>query len=102
MSSTVSSLIYQAQKLSKVQPILPHSSYQSFFGRIQNLEVIMGIFAYDFETTSIITPDRLFKAYAVDGDNLMPKVAPLAVESSKIIEGNGGPGTIKMITFSKV
>ncbi|KAK4586576.1 hypothetical protein RGQ29_023646 [Quercus rubra] len=61
----------------------------------------MGIFAYDFETTSVITPDRLFKAYAIDGDNLMPKVAPLAVESSKIIEGNGGPGTIKMITFSK-
>jgi len=34
----------------------------------------MGIFAYDFETTSVITPDRLFKAYAIDGDNLMPKV----------------------------
>ncbi|XP_075654735.1 major allergen Pru ar 1-like [Castanea sativa] len=61
----------------------------------------MGVFTYEFETTTIIPPARLFKAFALDGDNLIPNVAPLAIESSEIIEGNGGPGTIKMINLGQ-
>ncbi|GLT69590.1 hypothetical protein SLA2020_417300 [Shorea laevis] len=61
----------------------------------------MGVFNYETETTSVIPAARLFKAFILDGDNLFPKVAPQAISSVENIEGNGGPGTIKKITFLK-
>ncbi|XP_062150339.1 major pollen allergen Aln g 1 [Alnus glutinosa] len=59
----------------------------------------MGVFNYEAETPSVIPAARLFKAFILDGDKLLPKVAPEAVSSVENIEGNGGPGTIKKITF---
>ena len=61
----------------------------------------MGVFTYETETTSAIPPAKLFKAFVLDADNLIPKVAPHAIKSAEIIEGNGGPGTIKKITFGE-
>ncbi|KAL5542659.1 hypothetical protein UlMin_010369 [Ulmus minor] len=61
----------------------------------------MGVFIYESEFTSTIPPARLFKAFVLDADNLIPKIAPQAIKSAEIIEGNGGPGTIKKITFGE-
>ncbi|KAL5554204.1 hypothetical protein UlMin_041605 [Ulmus minor] len=61
----------------------------------------MGVFTYESEFTSTIPPARLFKAFVLDADNLIPKIAPQAIKSAEIIEGNGGPGTIKKITFGE-
>ncbi|XP_050239865.1 major allergen Pru ar 1-like isoform X4 [Quercus robur] len=61
----------------------------------------MGVFTYEAETTTGISPARLFKAFILDADNLIPKIAPQAIKSAEIIEGNGGPGTIKKITFGE-
>uniref|UniRef100_A0A2N9HAW1 Bet v I/Major latex protein domain-containing protein n=1 Tax=Fagus sylvatica TaxID=28930 RepID=A0A2N9HAW1_FAGSY len=43
----------------------------------------MGVFTYEAETTTVITPARLFKAFVLDADNLIPKVAPQAIKSSQ-------------------
>ena len=59
----------------------------------------MGVFTYESETTTVITSARLFKAFVLDADNLIPKILPHAIKSAEILEGNGGPGTIKKITF---
>ncbi|KAL5542657.1 hypothetical protein UlMin_010367 [Ulmus minor] len=61
----------------------------------------MGVFTYESQFTSTIPPARLFKAFVLDADNLIPKIAPQAIKSAKIIEGKGGPGTIKKITFGE-
>ncbi|KAG6664224.1 major allergen Pru ar 1-like [Carya illinoinensis] len=61
----------------------------------------MGVFTYETEYTSVIPPAKLFKAFILDSDNLIPKVVPQAIKTSEIIEGNGGPGTIKKITFGE-
>ncbi|XP_062176065.1 major pollen allergen Bet v 1-M/N-like [Alnus glutinosa] len=61
----------------------------------------MGVFKYEDEATSVIPPARLFKSFVLDADNLIPKVAPENVSSAENIEGNGGPGTIKKITFTE-
>ncbi|KAL4643052.1 hypothetical protein ACB092_02G064900 [Castanea dentata] len=61
----------------------------------------MGVFTYESENTSVIPPARLFKAFVLDSDNLVPKVVPQAIKSTEIIEGNGGPGTIRKITFGE-
>nr|WEA77231.1 Cor a 1.03-like variant-1 [Corylus avellana] len=61
----------------------------------------MGVFTYETETTSVIPPARLFKSFVLDSDNLIPEVAPKAIKSIEIIEGNGGPGTIKKICFDE-
>ncbi|GMY27833.1 major allergen Pru ar 1-like [Fagus crenata] len=59
----------------------------------------MGVFTYESEVTSPIPPARLYKAFILDADNLIPKILPHAIKSAEILEGNGGPGTIKKITF---
>ncbi|PON61986.1 Bet v I type allergen [Trema orientale] len=61
----------------------------------------MGVFTYETETISSIPPSRLFKAFILDADNLIPKVVPQAIKSTEILEGNGGPGTIKKINFGE-
>ena len=61
----------------------------------------MGVCTYETEITSCIPPHRLFKAFVLDGDNLIPKIAPQAIKQVDILEGDGGPGTIKKITFAE-
>ncbi|XP_050239867.1 major allergen Pru ar 1-like isoform X6 [Quercus robur] len=61
----------------------------------------MGVFTYEAETTTVIPSARLFKAFVLDADNLIPKIAPQAIKSAEIIEGNGGPGTIKKVNFGE-
>ncbi|KAL6343754.1 hypothetical protein AAG906_027524 [Vitis piasezkii] len=53
------------------------------------------------EVTSSIPPAKMFKAFVLDVDNLIPKVLPQAIKCVEIIEGDGGPGTIKKITFGE-
>ncbi|XP_009346220.1 major allergen Pru ar 1 [Pyrus x bretschneideri] len=61
----------------------------------------MGVFTYETEFISVIPAPRLFKAFILDGDNLIPKIAPQAIKSTEIIEGDGGVGTIKKVTFGE-
>ena len=61
----------------------------------------MGVFIYESETVSAIPPARLFKALVLDADNLIPKIAPQAIKSVDILEGNGGPGTVKKSSFGE-
>ena len=58
----------------------------------------MGVFTFEDETTSIVAPAKLYKALVKDADNLIPKAIE-AIQSVEIVEGNGGPGTIKKLTF---
>ena len=37
-----------------------------------------------------ISPARLFKAFILDVDNLIPKIAPQAIKSAEIIKGEEG------------
>ncbi|KAL5182584.1 Stress-induced protein SAM22 [Glycine soja] len=50
------------------------------------------------ETTSPVAPATLYKALVTDADNVIPKAVE-AFRSVENLEGNGGPGTIKKITF---
>ena len=61
----------------------------------------MGVFIYESETVSAVPPARLFKALVLDADNLIPKIAPQAIKSVDILEGNGGPGTVKKSSFGE-
>ncbi|CAL2226837.1 unnamed protein product [Prunus armeniaca] len=61
----------------------------------------MGVFTYETEFTSVIPPPRLFKAFVLDADNLIPKIAPQAIKNSEIVQGDGGVGTIKKITLGE-
>lgn len=59
----------------------------------------MGVLTHDF--SSSVAPERLFKALVLDGDNLIPQLAPNAVKSVEILEGDGGVGTTKKVTYFK-
>ncbi|CAI9098670.1 OLC1v1035355C1 [Oldenlandia corymbosa var. corymbosa] len=61
----------------------------------------MVVITYDHEVTSSISPARLFNAFIVNGDELIPKVLPQAVKSVEILQGDGGAGTIKVTTFGE-
>lgn len=60
----------------------------------------MGVLTYESEYTSTISAPRLFKAFVLDGDNLIPKIAPQAIKQTDILEGDGGVGTVKKIHFA--
>ncbi|RDX67191.1 hypothetical protein CR513_53962, partial [Mucuna pruriens] len=57
----------------------------------------MGVFTFEDEHISTVAPAKLYKAFAKDSDTIIPKVVE-AIQSIEIIEGNGGPGTIKKLT----
>ena len=66
------------------------------------LEIItMGVFTYETEYASVIPPARLYNALVLDADNLIPKIAPQAIKTAEILEGDGGVGTIKKISFGE-
>ncbi|XAR49659.1 hypothetical protein NMG60_11032925 [Bertholletia excelsa] len=53
------------------------------------------------EITTSIPPPKLFKAFVLDADTLIPKIMPNAIKSVEILQGDGGPGTIKLTTFGE-
>ncbi|KAK2990294.1 hypothetical protein RJ640_014746 [Escallonia rubra] len=56
---------------------------------------------YDMEVPSSIPAAKVFKAFVLDADNLIPKILPSAIKSVEIIEGDGGVGSVKLITFGE-
>ncbi|KAK3189029.1 hypothetical protein Dsin_028590 [Dipteronia sinensis] len=52
------------------------------------------------EYKSPIAIERLWRAMVVDAHNLMPKILPQIISSIEILEGDGGVGTIKKLTFT--
>ncbi|KAH7844960.1 hypothetical protein Vadar_033712 [Vaccinium darrowii] len=61
----------------------------------------MGAITYDMEVSSSIPPSRMFKAFVLEADILIPKILPQAIKSVEILKGDGGAGTIKLITFGE-
>ncbi|KAK4477835.1 hypothetical protein RD792_017098 [Penstemon davidsonii] len=61
----------------------------------------MGVITYEHEITSSIPPKKIFKAFVLDADNLIPKILPQAIKSVQILEGDGGVGTLKLVTFGE-
>ncbi|KAJ6885577.1 hypothetical protein NC651_026263 [Populus alba x Populus x berolinensis] len=69
--------------------------------KITFAEVTMGVITLENEFAVAVAPAKLFKAYCLEIDTLLPKILPEHIKSSEIIEGNGGPGTIRKITFAE-
>lgn len=86
----------QLHRYHSVFPDHPPSQFQQL-----DSDPIMGVVTYDSEITSSIPPAKMFKAAVLDADNLIPKVLPQAIKSVEVLEGDGGPGTIKLITFGE-
>ncbi|PSR92546.1 Major allergen Pru ar like [Actinidia chinensis var. chinensis] len=61
----------------------------------------MAAIIYDMEIPSSIPADKMFKAFVLDGDTILPKVLPHAITSVQTLEGDGGVGTIKLTTFGE-
>ncbi|KDP44348.1 hypothetical protein JCGZ_19215 [Jatropha curcas] len=50
------------------------------------------------EVVTAISPEKMFKVFVLEDSVIIPKIIPV-IKSIEIIEGNGGPGTIKKTTF---
>lgn len=61
----------------------------------------MGVVTFTEEFTSPVPAKTLFTALILDSDNLIPKLLPQAIKSIETIEGDGGPGSIKKMTFAE-
>lgn len=61
----------------------------------------MGVTIYEHEIHSSIPPAKMYKAFVLDADNLIPKVLPQAIKSVEIVHGDGGPGTVKKVHFGE-
>ncbi|KAF2313864.1 hypothetical protein GH714_018397 [Hevea brasiliensis] len=61
----------------------------------------MAVVTFTDEFTSSVAAKKLFTALILDADNLIPKLMPQAFKSIETIQGNGGPGSIKKMTFAE-
>ncbi|KDP27480.1 hypothetical protein JCGZ_20016 [Jatropha curcas] len=61
----------------------------------------MDVVTYEMEVAATIPPTRIFKSFVLEGNTILPKVLPQAINSVDVLEGNGGPGTIKQINFGE-
>lgn len=61
----------------------------------------MGVITVTDEYTSPIPPSRIFKSLILDADNLVPKLLPQIIKNIEIVQGEGGPGTIKQMNFAE-
>ncbi|GFZ13952.1 hypothetical protein Acr_24g0001420 [Actinidia rufa] len=61
----------------------------------------MGAITYDMEIPSSISAEKMFKAFVLDGDTIIPKALPHAITCVQTLEGDGGVGTIKLTTFGE-
>ncbi|KAL3329189.1 hypothetical protein AABB24_036337 [Solanum stoloniferum] len=59
----------------------------------------MGVNTFTHESTTTISPTRLFKGLVLDFDSLVPKLLSHDVKSIEIVEGDGGAGSIKQMNF---
>ncbi|KAJ0093713.1 hypothetical protein Patl1_24956 [Pistacia atlantica] len=50
----------------------------------------MGVFNYEMEVVTKIPPTKMFKAFVIDGDSLIPKIVPQAIKNVEVVEGDGG------------
>ncbi|EPS57779.1 hypothetical protein M569_17038, partial [Genlisea aurea] len=53
---------------------------------------------FEVEIVSSIPPKRLFKAFILDGDRLLPKLLSQFIKSIETVEGDGKAGSVKLIT----
>ncbi|KAL4583635.1 hypothetical protein LXL04_008216 [Taraxacum kok-saghyz] len=71
--------------------LLPYSVFQIY--------LIMTVLNIEFEVTSSLPAPKIFKLFS-EFDTIAPKVEPETYKSIDIIQGNGGVGTIKSITYT--
>ncbi|XP_044484697.1 major allergen Pru ar 1-like [Mangifera indica] len=60
----------------------------------------MGVLNINTEITLTVAPSRMFKAMILDSHNVLPKLVPQSFKNIKLIEGDGGVGSIKLINFA--
>ncbi|WOH13030.1 hypothetical protein DCAR_0832539 [Daucus carota subsp. sativus] len=58
----------------------------------------MGAQSHVLEISSSVSAEKIFQAIVLDVDTVIPKAAPGAYKSVDV-KGDGGPGTIRIITL---
>lgn len=59
----------------------------------------MGVIVDEQALTCSIPHARIFKAFIVDSNNLIPKILPTVFKSIEYTSGNGEPGSIKVLSY---
>ncbi|EEF43033.1 major allergen Pru ar 1 [Ricinus communis] len=60
----------------------------------------MGLVSCEIEIDTSLPAAKMFQAVVLEGNTLVPKILPQAIQNVEVLEGDGGPGTIKQINFS--
>lgn len=76
--------------------LLPFIIFQTFL-----IKIIMGVITFESNDTYAVPPARMFKALVLESDQLFPKIFPDAIKNIDVVEGDGGAGSIKKITFAE-
>ncbi|KEH32321.1 Nodulin-13 [Medicago truncatula] len=59
----------------------------------------MGVITSESEYVSSLSAEKLYRGIVEDGNIIYPKALPRFIEKAETLEGDGGPGTIKKLTF---
>ncbi|KAI4303180.1 hypothetical protein MLD38_038842 [Melastoma candidum] len=61
----------------------------------------MSSITFTEEFSSPVPAARVFNALILHGDELIPKLMPQAIKDVQLLEGDGGPGSIKQMNFAE-
>lgn len=61
----------------------------------------MGVLTKELQIPSPVLPAKMFQAFVLEAEELFPKILPQAFKSLQVLEGDGGPGSIKKITIGE-
>lgn len=61
----------------------------------------MGVQKTEVEATSTVPAEKLFNGLLLEIDTILPKAFPQAIKSTEILEGDGGVGTVKLVTLGE-
>ncbi|XP_031264471.1 major allergen Pru av 1-like [Pistacia vera] len=59
----------------------------------------MGVITDQLEVSCALPAAKMFKGFVVEADDIFPKVMPQAIKSAELIEGDGGPGSIRKVNI---
>lgn len=59
----------------------------------------MAVITDQLEVKCALPAAKMFKGFVLEADDVFPKVMPQAIKKAELIEGDGGPGSIRKVSL---
>ncbi|KDP27866.1 hypothetical protein JCGZ_18946 [Jatropha curcas] len=61
----------------------------------------MAVVTHEVEVPTAVSAAKMFKVFLKESDTILPTILPAFIKNVEVLEGNGGPGTVKKLNFAE-